>query len=67
MITICSDCGGRDIHQQGSVMVPINKPNSEEKADKILANLWMDDYYWCMDCEMECTIEEVEDKEIFRG
>ena len=55
MITICSDCGGRDIHQQGSVMVPINEP-IEPKLD----DLWMDDYYWCMDCEEECTIEEVE-------
>ena len=57
MITICSECKGKDIHQQGSVMVPINEP-IEPKLD----DLWMDDYYWCMDCEMECTIEEVEEK-----
>ena len=46
MITICSECGGRDIYQ--NVMVS-------------------DDIYWCEDCEMECPIEEVEEKEIFRG
>ena len=62
MITICSDCGGRDIHQQGTVMVPVNKP-----IEPKLNDLWMDDYYWCMDCEEECIIEEIEDKEIFRG
>ena len=44
-------------------MVPINKPNSQSKADKILSDLWMDDYYWCMDCEEECSIEEVENNE----
>ena len=56
MITICSECGGRDIHQQGSVMVPINEP-----IEPKLNDLWMDDYYWCMDCEEECIIEEVEE------
>jgi len=60
MITICSECGGRDIHQ--NVMVSINKP-----IEPKLNDLWMDDVYWCEDCEEECIIEEIEDKEIFRG
>ncbi len=61
MITICSECKGKDIHQQGTVMVPINIPNSEDKADQILSDLMMEDYYWCIDCDSECIIEEVEE------
>ena len=61
MITICSECGGRDIYQ--NVMASINKP-----IEPKLNDLWMGDgVYWCEDCEEECTIEEVEEKEIFRG
>jgi hypothetical protein len=62
MITICSKCNGKDIHQQGTVMVPINESKSQSKAAKILFDCWMDDYYWCMDCLEECSIEEVEEK-----
>jgi len=57
MKTICTDCKGENIEQQGTIMLPVN----ETPTPKELEELWMEDYYWCEDCEMECTIEEVEE------
>ena len=59
MITICSECKGKDIHQQGTIMLPINESNMVYNLD----DLEWDNYYWCMDCDLECIIEEVEDNE----
>jgi len=56
----CTKCGGKDIHQQASIMVEINKETIIPNLDDFT---W-DDYYYCMDCADECEIDEVvEEKE----
>lgn len=60
MKTICSECKGENIHQQATIMLPINDPENE--YGDLLADMEWEDYYWCKDCWMECIIEEVEEK-----
>ena len=60
MKVFCTKCGGKDIHQQASIMVEINKETIIPNLDDFT---W-DDYYYCMDCADECEIDEVvEEKE----
>ena len=58
MKSICTKCGGQDIHQQASIMVEINKKTIVPNLDDFV---W-DDYYYCMYCGDECQIDEVEEE-----
>ncbi len=53
MKSICTKCGGQDIHQSATIMVEINK----EKIKPELNNFVWEDYYYCMDCADECEID----------
>ena len=60
MKVFCTKCGGKDIHQQASILVEINKEIIKPELD----NFVWEDYYYCIDCADECEIDEVvEEKE----
>lgn len=54
MKSICTKCGGKDIHQSATIMVEINKETIVPNLDDFV---W-EDYYYCIDCADECEVEE---------
>ena len=58
MKVFCTKCGGKDIHQQASILVEINKEIIKPELEDFL---W-EDYYYCIDCADECEVDEEEEK-----
>ena len=52
---ICDKCGSNDIHQEASIMLPINDfAGPLKEYNKILEDLEWQDHYWCKKCDDEC-------------
>ena len=63
MKVFCTKCGGKDIHQEASIMVEINKETIVPNLD----DFFWEDHYYCVDCADECEIDEVEEDFPFDG
>lgn len=50
---VCDNCGSEEVQQEYAFMRPMNDNNSEYCDDAI--NAWQNDFYWCVDCDEECS------------
>jgi len=56
MKVLCKQCGTDEIQQQGTIML---NPNDLER-DLDWNSVEWDKFYYCMECEEECSIREIE-------
>ena len=56
MKVVCKKCGTDEIQQQGTIML---NPNDLER-DLDWNSVEWDKFYYCMECEVECSVKEVE-------
>ena len=52
---VCGECGGSNIRQQANFMFDPNEPMDVISWDDVEC----EDYYFCMDCQDDCHVDEV--------
>ena len=50
----CDLCGSEKVQQQFSVMLPMNEGVGRDR-ESALNDLYGDDYYFCEDCQEDCS------------
>ena len=58
MKLICNYCGESNVLQSASIMIDPYGDDFDELKD--LNNFTLDDYFYCVECNKECTPEEKE-------
>ena len=47
----CDKCGSKEVQQEYSIMLDMNKDGWE----KGIEDCYETDFYWCVDCDEECS------------